>query len=62
MTEARLVWTAVFLDFARYWGITPELCRPYRAQTKGNVESGVKYVRRNLLCGLQGRNTATGRQ
>ena len=24
------------------------LCRPYRAQTKGKVESGVKYVRRNL--------------
>jgi hypothetical protein len=25
------------------------------AQTKGKVESGVKYVRRNFLCGLQGR-------
>jgi hypothetical protein len=24
-------------------------------QTKGKVESGVKYLRRNLLCGLQGR-------
>jgi len=45
----------VFLDFARYWGFTPRLCRPYRAQTKGKVESGVKYVRRNFLCGLQGR-------
>jgi Mu transposase-like protein len=31
------------------------LCRPYRAQTKGKVESGVKYIRRNFLCGLQGR-------
>ena len=31
------------------------LCRPYRAQTKGKVEKGVKYVRRNFLCGLQGR-------
>jgi hypothetical protein len=27
----------------------------YRAQTKGKVESGVKYIRRNFLCGLQGR-------
>jgi hypothetical protein len=45
----------VFLDFARYWGFQPRLCRPYRAQTKGKVESGVKYVRRNFLCGLQGR-------
>jgi transposase len=31
------------------------LCRPYRAQTKGKIESGVKYVRRNFLCGLLGR-------
>lgn len=49
------VWHPVFLDFARYWGFTPRLCRPYRAQTKGKVESGVKYIRRNFLCGLQGR-------
>jgi len=49
------VWNPVFLDFARYWGFTPRLCRPYRAQTKGKVESGVKYIRRNFLCGLQGR-------
>jgi transposase len=48
------VWNPVFLDFARYWGFTPRLCRPYRAQTKGKVESGVKYVRRNFLCGLLG--------
>lgn len=44
----------VFLDFARYWGFTPRLCRPYRAQTKGKVGSGVKFVRRSFLCGLQG--------
>jgi transposase len=49
------VWNPVFLDFAHYWGFTPRLCRPYRAQTKGKVESGVKYIRRNFLCGLQGR-------
>ena len=45
----------MFLDFARHWGFKPRLCRPYRAQTKGKVESGVKYVRRNFLCGLLGR-------
>src|SRR6185369_3627352 len=39
----------------RYWGFQPRLCRPYRAQTKGKIESGVKYVRRNFLCGLLGR-------
>jgi transposase len=53
--RGEIVWNAVFLDFARYWGFTPRLCRPYRAQTKGKVESGVKYVRRNFLCGLLGR-------
>ncbi len=53
--RGEVVWNPIFLDFARYWGFTPRLCRPYRAQTKGKVESGVKYVRRNFLCGLQGR-------
>jgi hypothetical protein len=27
------------------------VCRPYRAQTKGKVESGVKYVKRNFMPG-----------
>src|SRR5262249_38268694 len=53
--RGEIVWNPVFLDFARYWGFKPRLCRPYRAQTKGKVESGVKYVRRNFLCGLQGK-------
>jgi hypothetical protein len=52
--RGEIVWQPVFLDFSRYWGFTPRLCRPYRAQTKGKVESGVKYVRRNFLCGLLG--------
>jgi len=56
--RGEIVWNAVFLDFARYWGFTPRLCRPYRPQTKGKIESGVKYIRRNFLCGLQGREPA----
>jgi transposase len=52
--RGEIVWHPVFLDFARYWGFTPRLCRAYRPQTKGKVEAGVKYVRRNFLCGLQG--------
>ena len=40
-----------FLDFCRYYGYTPRLCRPYRAKTKGKVESGVKYVKRSFLVG-----------
>lgn len=46
-------WNPAFLDFARYWGFTPRLCRPYRPQTKGKVEAGVKYLRRNFLCGRE---------
>ncbi len=53
--RGEVIWHPMFLDFARYWGFTPRLCRPYRAQTKGKVESGIKYVRRNFLCGLLGR-------
>jgi transposase len=57
--RGEIIWNPVLLDFARYWGFRPRLCRPGRplgqAQTKGKVESGVKYVRRNFLCGLQGR-------
>jgi transposase len=40
-----------FLQFCRDWQVTPRACRPYRARTKGKVESGVKYVKRNALAG-----------
>src|SRR5262249_55519886 len=37
-------WNTTFLDFALRVGFDARLCRPYRAQTKGRVESGIKYV------------------
>lgn len=49
--EVRL--NPTFADFARYWGFTPRLCRPYRPQTKGKVENGIGYVRKNFLCGRE---------
>ena len=50
--EGRVIaWNPQFWDFARYYGFTPRLCRPYRAQTKGKVESGVKYVKRSFVLG-----------
>lgn len=55
-------WHPVFRDFARYWGFIPRLCRPYRPQTKGKVESGIKYVRRNFLCGRTATSCADLRQ
>jgi hypothetical protein len=44
-------WHPQCWDFARYYGFTPRLCRPYRAQTKGKVESGVKSVKRRFVLG-----------
>ena len=46
--DGRVQWNLRMLDFARRVGFDIRLCRPYRAQTKGKVESGVKYVRRNM--------------
>jgi len=46
-----VVWNPTFQSFARYWGFEARLCRPYRARTKGKVESGVKYIKRNFLVG-----------
>jgi hypothetical protein len=49
--EGRILWNATFRSFADHWAFEPRLCQPYRAQTKGKVESGVKYFRRNFLPG-----------
>jgi transposase len=49
--DDKVLWHPLFLDFARYYGFTPRACQPYRARTKGKVESGVKYVKRNALAG-----------
>lgn len=51
-------WNPQFLDFTRYWGYEPKLCKPYRARTKGKVESGIKYVKRNFFA-LYGRKFST---
>jgi transposase len=42
-----------YLAFCRDWDVLPRACGPYRARTKGKTESGVKYVKRNGLAGLQ---------
>jgi len=51
--RGKVVWNSTFKAFAEHWGFEPRLCRAYRAQTKGKVESGVKYVKRNFLPGRQ---------
>lgn len=52
-SDGTVHWNERYLDFAGYYGFTPRACRPYRAQTKGKVESGVKYVRGNFWPGLR---------
>jgi transposase len=51
--DGTIHWNERYLDFADYYGFTPKACRPYRAQTKGKVESGVKYLRGNFWPGLR---------
>jgi transposase len=51
--DGSVVWNPRYLDFADYYGFIPRPCRPYRAQTKGKVESGVRYVRGNFWPGLR---------
>jgi hypothetical protein len=51
---SQIEWHPVFWNFARYYGVIPRLCRPYRARTKGKVESGIKYVKRGFILGRQG--------
>jgi len=46
-----LVHNPEFLRFAHHWGVTPRACRPYRAQTKGNVERPVRDLREHLVYG-----------
>jgi transposase len=46
-TREAIVWNPTYA----YYGVRPRACAPYRPQTKGKVESGVKYVQRNALAG-----------
>ena len=50
-SENKVLWHPQFEDLASYYAFTPRACQPYRARTKGKVESGVKYVKRNALAG-----------
>jgi transposase len=49
--RGEIQWHPVFLDFAKYWGFTPRVCRPHRPQTKGKIEAGIRYLRSSFLSG-----------
>ena len=51
---------AGFLDFAGHYGFQPELCRPYRAKTKGKVERMNGYIRRSFYVPLVARLKSVG--
>jgi len=46
-----VIWHPRYADFASFYGFQPWAHWPYRPQTKGKTESGVKYVQRNALAG-----------
>ena len=48
-----LVLNEKFKAFSSYWGFTPRACAPLRARTKGKVENGVRYVKRNCIAGRE---------
>lgn len=53
LTHSRTVVTfnEALLDFAGRFGFRPQLCRPYRPQTKGKVERTIGYVKDAFLVG-----------
>lgn len=46
-------WNPRFLDFAAYYGFLPRVCHPYRPETKGKVESTVRYLRTSFWPGVR---------
>jgi transposase len=42
------IWNEQFARFAKHHGFTLCRCKPYRPRTKGKVENGVGYVRKNF--------------
>lgn len=50
--DGTIHFNARYLDFALAMGFTPRPHQPYRAQTKGKVENGVRYVKGNFWNGL----------
>lgn len=41
------------LDFASYYGFVPRVCHPYRPETKGKIESTIRYIKSSFWPGIQ---------
>ena len=48
-----VVYNTAFIAFSRHWNFAPKSCAPYRARTKGKVESAVGYVKHNAVAGRE---------
>lgn len=46
--NGEVVWNERFARFAEHYGFVIRRCKPYRARTKGKVENGVGYLRKNF--------------
>jgi transposase len=53
LTGVAPVFNQRYLDFARHYGFVIEPCNVARGNEKGRVESGVGYVKKNFLNGLE---------
>jgi transposase len=42
-----------YLDFAAHYGFEPRACNVGKANEKGRVETGIGYVKKNFLAGLE---------
>lgn len=51
--EGQPQWNPRFLDFAAYYGFVPRVCHPYRPETKGKVESTIRYLRTSFWPGIR---------
>jgi len=56
----RAVFNPRYLDFAAHYGFEPRACNVRKANEKGRVESGVGYVKKNFLAGLDLPNSLGG--
>lgn len=41
------------LDFASYYGFVPRVCQPYRPETKGKIESTIRFIRSSFWPGIR---------
>lgn len=51
---------AGFREFAKHHGFSPQMCAPYRAQTKGKVERFIRYLKESFVWPLESRLKGQG--